>query len=126
MHPKLMIACLAGCALAIGAPLFLASQLQLGGYAKSPQIVELNMGQSALVAGGRAKLWFAAADMGAQIEVSCKKGSSGFELKLEEECDEACGIRVTLLEITEKTMGEHETVRGKFLVTWNDGSKGSR
>jgi hypothetical protein len=111
---------LAGGVGALGAPYYVAYQLQLGDFAKSPQTVEINLGTTALVAGGRAKLWFASVDIGPSIEVSCKKEKSFFEVSKSAPSEEVCGVRVRCLDVFEKEFRGHKLLRGRFEITWDD------
>jgi hypothetical protein len=102
----------------IGGPILIANHLQLGSYAKSPQTVELGLGSSVLVGGGRAKLWFAQVDMGPMVEVSCRKQTAMIELHKGEPSDEVCRIRVEYLDLKETEFKGHSILRGRFRVTW--------
>jgi hypothetical protein len=92
---------------------------KLGDFAKSPQRVEMSLGSTSIVAGGRAKMWFAMVDIAPTVEVSCKGSSRMLELT-DKPSEEVCGVRVRKLEIVEREMGRHATMRGVFEVTWND------
>lgn len=93
---------------------------QLGDLAKSPQTVEMNLGTSSFVAGGKARLWFAAVDMGPMVEISCKGRSHMVELVDEEPSDEVCGIRVSKMELIEKERRGIRSMRAILRVTWDD------
>lgn len=99
--------------------LFFAWHNRLGDFAKSPQTVEMGLGSTSIVAGGRAKLWFASVDLGPQVEVSCKKQSRLIELG-EEPSDEVCGIRVRQMSLKEVKRGRFSSLRATFEVTWDD------
>ncbi len=107
-------------AMGVGMPVLVAYNLRLGEFAKSPQTVELMLGSSILVAGGRAKIWFAQVDMGPTIEINCRKETRMVELQHGEPTDEICGVRVELIEVFEKRLGSHTTLRGKFKVSWDE------
>jgi len=96
---------------------------QLGDLAKSPQSVEMNLGTSSFVAGGKAKLWFAAVDLGVMVEISCKGESKMVELYDDKPSDEVCGIRVEKIELIEKERRGIRTMRAKLKVTWDDSKK---
>jgi hypothetical protein len=106
--------------LGLGIPYLVAHNLKLGDIAKSPQTVEIAMGGSVIVAGGKAKLWFAAIDLGPQIEIKCGKEAAFIELNGDEPSREVCGIRVRKIEIKEKEFRGGMVYRGKFEVTWDD------
>ncbi len=114
------IICVATLGVGVGGPWFFAKQLKLGDFAKSPQTVEMMLGSSILVGGGRAKLWFAQVDSGASVEVSCRKETSMLELREGEPSDKVCRVRVELLSIREKEFRGNTVLRGKFRVTWDD------
>lgn len=98
---------------AVATLLFIARSGQFGDYAKSPQTVELAVGSSRLVAGGRAKIWFGEVQMDPMVEISCKDGTRYVEVGKDTPSEECCGIRLRLLELKEE-----RTLRGKFEVTW--------
>ncbi len=106
----------------IGPLAFFAWFNKLGDFAKSPQTVEMNMGTTAFVAGGRARLWFAGDEMGPSVEVQCKRTSRLLQLT-EEPSDEVCGIRVRLKNIKEQVRGRRAVLRGTFEVTWDDSDR---
>ena len=91
---------------------------KLGDFAKSPQRVEMGVGSSSFVAGGRARLWFASVELGPQVEVTCKGQSRLIELVDDEPSGEVCGIRVKKLDVYEKDLGRYKVLRGVFEVTW--------
>lgn len=94
-------------------PFFIARNLQLGSYAKSPQHVTIPLGGSALIAGGKAKLWFAGGDTGGDFEVRCASETRYFQPAIDEGC-QACGVTVSLEKIE-----EGRPTRASFLVTWD-------
>lgn len=93
---------------------------QLGDFAKSPQTVEMNLGTTSFVAGGRAKLWFAMVEDGPVVEVACKSESRMVSLPDEERSDEVCGIQVRKIDLLEKERRGHRTLRVVLQVTWQD------
>lgn len=92
---------------------------QLGDLAKSPQTVEMNLGTTSFVAGGRARLWFASVDLGPQVEISCKNQSRLVDLSEDEPSDEVCGIRVSKIDLVEKERHGIRTMRAILRVTWD-------
>lgn len=92
---------------------------KLGDLATSPQRVEMNLGTTSFVAGGRAKLWFAAVDLGPQVEVSCKRQTRMIELT-DRVSDEVCGIRIRSVALKERDFKGYHITRGEFEVTWDD------
>lgn len=107
-------------AIGLGGPLLVAYQLKLGEFAKSPQTVELNLGGSVFVAGGRAKIWFAEIGMGPVVEITCKDEQAMVELSEDEPSQEVCGIRVQSSELTELKIRGHAIPRLECEVTWNE------
>ena len=93
---------------------------RLGDFAKSPQRVEMSVGSTCFVAGGRAKIWFASLETGPKVEVSCKDQSHLIELAGDDSSEEVCGIRVRKLEVFEKDLGGNPQLRGVFEVTWDE------
>ena len=93
---------------------------RLGDFAKSPQRVEMSVGSTCFVAGGRAKIWFSSMQTGPEIEISCKDQSRLLQLETDKPSDDVCGIRVRKLEIFEKDLAGHPQLRGVFEVTWNE------
>lgn len=102
----------------VGLPMLLAYQLKLGDFAKSPQEVKLSLGGSLVVAGGRAKIWFAQVDRTPMVEISCTKESAMIELAEDEPSREVCGVQVRSLDLKELQRGVHKTLQGRFEVTW--------
>lgn len=102
----------------VGPLAFFAWHNKLGDLAKSPQTVEMNLGTTSIVAGGRAKLWFASVDYGTNVEVSCKGQRHMFELG-EEASDEVCGIRVRAVKLHELELKGYPALRATFEVTWD-------
>lgn len=92
---------------------------KLGDLATSPQTVEMNLGTTSFVAGGRARIWFASVDLGPQIEVTCKEESRLLELSGDSESDEVCGIRVSLVDWSEKERKGMRRIRATFRVAWD-------
>lgn len=93
---------------------------RLGNFAHSPQRVEMSVGTTCFVAGGKAKMWFASIETGPQIEISCKDQSHMIELATNEPSDDVCGIRVRKLDLFERDLGGHRQLRGVFEVTWDE------
>ncbi len=112
-HVSLMIFALI---FTIGTPFFIAKNLQLGSFAKSPQEVKMSLGSTATVAGGRASLWFAGGDTGADFEIRCKEQQTYFQPSYDEPACEACGIRVEFLELTQKS--PNRPPKAVFKVSW--------
>lgn len=103
--------------LTVGVPLFIAKSFQLGGYAKSPQTALLRVGQRALVGGGRAKLWCAGGDTGADFELANSKGTHYFR-PVKGQIYEACGVKV---EWIDSTMPEgREVQKARYRITWEN------
>ena len=100
--------------LTVAVPLFVAKQMQLGSYAKSPQEVRVGLGSTVVVAGGRAKIWFAGGQTGGDFEVSCSKDSRYFQPAHTEEPVQACGITVEL-----KKIDEGRPAKATFKVSWD-------
>lgn len=100
--------------LTVGTPFFIARNLQLGSYAKSPQEVRLSLGGRATIAGGRAKLWYAGGDTGSDFEIEGRQSSRYFRPEDNQTC-EACGVEVKVLEVD--TSGP--VPKARFRVTWN-------
>lgn len=73
MGPKVLLAAIAFMGICIASPMFLANGLQLGSYAKSPQEVQIARGSSAMVAGGRARLYYAGGKTGEDFEIRCSE-----------------------------------------------------
>ncbi len=96
----------------IGVPFYIARQLALGEYAKSPQTVRLMLGSTAIIAGGRAKLWFAGGNTGGDFEVRCNSERRYFEPTIGEGC-QACDVIVELQKVE-----EGRPTYGTFRVTW--------
>ncbi len=98
--------------LTIATPMFIARNLQLGDHAKSPQEAQVRLASTVVVAGGRARIWFAGGTTGGDFEIQCGSDSKyvmpEFETKYE-----GCGIQVELLEIMDTV-----PPKGKFRVTW--------
>ena len=92
----------------------------LGDFAKSPQRVEMSVGSTSFVAGGRAKIWFSSIQTGPEIEISCKDYSKMIQLETKEPSDQVCGIRVRKLEVFERDLAGHPQLRAVFEVTWDD------
>lgn len=95
----------------IGLPFYFASQLQVGSYAKSPQTVEMKIGAKRMIAGGRAKLWYAGGPTGSEYQISCKKDGMYVHPQKGEQYI-ACGVKVTLLRPAE------DSGTGAFKVEW--------
>jgi hypothetical protein len=101
--------------LVLGVPFYMAKNLQLGSYAKSPQEVEMSLGSTALIGGGRAHLWYAGGDTGGDFEVRCRTERRYFQPEIGETY-EACKVSVELLKIQEPDGGRPP--RARFRVTW--------
>lgn len=93
---------------------FVAWRNQYGSYAKSPQTVEMSIGTQTIVAGGRAKMWFAQIDEGAYVELKRKGESRGLWLQVDEPSDPVFGLTVELVEVQESM-----PPRAKFEVRWD-------
>src|SRR5512141_3258664 len=102
--------------LTMSVPFFIAKNLQLGTYAKSPQEVKVSLGQSALVGGGRAKLWYIGGDTGGDFELKCKSGAERFQPERGEQY-EACGVTVELIEVVD---GGARAPQATYKVTWKE------
>ena len=100
--------------LAMGVPFFISHHLQLGSNAKSPQEVKMSLGSTAVIAGGRAKLWFAGGNTGGDFEVSCSKESQYFQPEDTETAHSACGVDVILVKVHD----EKAPPKATFKVTW--------
>ncbi|MBI5706784.1 MAG: hypothetical protein HZC36_07310 [Armatimonadetes bacterium] len=123
MGTKIWVYLIGMMAAGIGLPMLLAYQLKLGDFAKSPQEVRLNLGGSLVVAGGRAKIWFAQVDPAPTLEISCAKETATVELDEEEPSQEVCGVQVRKLDIKEVQLGVHRVLQGHFEVTWKNPNK---
>lgn len=123
MGTKIWVYLIGMLAAGVGLPMLLAYQLKLGDFAKSPQEVQLNLGGSIMVAGGKAKIWFAQVDPAPTVEISCAKETATVELDEDEPSHEACGVQVRKLDLKEVQMGVHKTLQGRFEVTWKNPSK---
>lgn len=123
MGTKIWVYLIGMMAAGIGLPMLLAYQLKLGDFAKSPQEVRLNLGGSLVVAGGRAKIWFAQVDLAPTVEISCAKETATVELDEEEPSQEVCGVQVRKLDIKEVQLGVHRVLQGHFEVTWKNPNK---
>lgn len=76
---------------------FLQWKLDLGGFAESPQRLELEQGGRAIVGGGQASLDFAAVDGAAgEFVLKCSEVDRRFRLEPSEVAVEACGVRIGL------------------------------
>jgi hypothetical protein len=104
----------------IGPMLGVAYFNRLGDFAKSPQRLEMSVGSTSFVAGGRAKIWFSSIQTGPEIEISCKDQTKMLQLETSEPSDEVCGIRVRKLELFEKDLAGHPQIRAVFEVTWQE------
>lgn len=98
----------------IGVPLFISNNLQLGGNAKSPQEATIVLGSTTIIAGGKAKLWYAGGDTGGDFEISCQKEQKYFRPE-PGEINMACEVGVELLKV-----GESTPPRATFRITWKD------
>lgn len=114
MGPRTVVLALFGVLLAMGVPFFVSHHLQLGARAKSPQEATVTLGGKVVVAGGRAKLWFAGGVSGADFEVSCSKETKYFQPDGPGSTHSACGIDVEFVEVND----ENGPLRGKFKITW--------
>lgn len=120
MSPKWLVLMLFGGILAIGTPIFIAKNLQLGSYAKSPQTAELSLGASVIVGGGRAKLWYAGGSSGAMFELTHEGESALFDEGVNAP-GQAFGLTVTP---TKVDMGNgSRPPRATFEVKWDEGAK---
>jgi len=81
--------------------------------AESPQILEIPLGMTKTLAGGRATAWFGEVELGPVVEVKCKGEIKRLELTKEEPSDECCGVRIRLLELVEDPRPQV-----KIEVTW--------
>ena len=104
----------------IGPMLGVAWYHRLGDFAKSPQRVEMGVGSTCFVAGGRAKLWFSSIEQGPVVEISCKGHAKSIDLINGEPTEQVCGIRVRKLEVFEEDLGGNPQLRGVFEVTWDE------
>lgn len=111
---------LAACVATVGSMILVASMQQFGDFAKSPQTVVLNMGTQALVAGGKANLWFASVETGAVLEVRCARETRTFDLQPDEQTEECCGVKVRFVEFGERRIRGVGMVTAKCVVVWND------
>jgi len=112
MNHRFAIAGAFGVLVVIALPFYFASQLQVGNYAKSPQTIQMPLGAKRMVAGGRAKIWYAGGVSRAEYMISCKK--DGLYVYAEpNEVSTACGLQVTL-----KKAAEAKGSKGTFLVEW--------
>ncbi|MCC7230408.1 MAG: hypothetical protein IT203_08425 [Fimbriimonadaceae bacterium] len=100
--------------LTIGVPLFVSKHLQLGGNAKSPQEATLILGSTTIIAGGRAKLWYAGGDTGGDFEIRCQNEQKYFRPE-PGEVESACKVDVELLNVNEST-----PPRATFRITWKN------
>lgn len=98
----------------IAVPLFVSKNLQLGSTARSPQTVEMILGSTAVVAGGRAKIWYAGGDTGGDFEIQCSRGKHYFQAMIDEP-REGCGVKVTWTKLEQ--MGTKPS-RATFKVEW--------
>ncbi len=102
--------------LMVANPLSIAKNLQLGGYAKSPQEATIRLGQTVTVAGGRAHIWYAGGDTGGDFEIKCKDESRYIQPE-KGEVYEGCKVRVSLIDIKEpKGRG---VPKAKFRIEWD-------
>lgn len=115
MGHRAAIFAIAAALLCVAVPLFIARTQQLGSFAKSPQRIEMVVGSSKLIAGGRAKMWFSSVDLGVNVEVSCKEGTKALKLALEGEAQEAFGLQIRLLDFKEAYTPIH---RATFEISW--------
>lgn len=118
MGRKLVPTMVLGILLMVSAPLFIAKNLQLGGFARSPQEVTMSLGSRVVVAGGRAKLWYAGGDTGADFEIQTQKGSQYFQPSSGESY-EAYGVTVELIELKIDENG-NKPPKAKFKVSWKN------
>lgn len=90
----------------------------LGDFAKSPQTVTIQAGRMAIVAGGRASLYYGGFPQGTPyFEIKCKGTDQVLELSEDEE-SQACGIHVRLVRLTDhKPRG---IPSAECVVTWTD------
>jgi hypothetical protein len=117
MNWKLWSVFLCGVVGILGLPYLVAYNLRLGDFATSPQTVELPMGGSVLIAGGRARLWFVGGDTGSAVEIGCKNEQRAFDSSLHP-TDTACGVRVRFIDSTKRQIEGEKYIRGRFEVTW--------
>lgn len=115
MGPRTVVLAAIAVFLAMGTPFFIAHHLKLGQYAQSPQTVKLALGGTAVVAGGRAKLWYAGDRTGADVEIRCRAETKMFEPgQVGDTCD-ACGIHVELVELDDRSAPPRAT----YKVSWD-------
>lgn len=120
MNHRFAIVGVFGVLIAIGVPFFLVSQMELGSYAKSPQTVEIPLGSRRIVAGGKAKIWFAGGSTGSEFEISCSKDGR-YVLPQPKEKYDACGIHVTLVDIDDKEADRPP--KASFKIEWDSAKK---
>lgn len=113
---KFAIIMVAAILLMVATPLYIAKNLQLGGYAKSPQEATIRLGQTATVAGGRARIWYAGGDTGGDFEIKCKDESRYIQ-PAKGEVYEGCKVNVSLIEITEPK--GNGVPKAKFRIEWD-------
>lgn len=95
---------------------FMQWQLKLGKYARSPQHLVMSRGDSVLVAGGKASLFYE--DRRARrtrLVVRCKEVNETLRLRSGEISQEICGVRVALMRLG--VNGEVEVE-----VRWGEGA----
>lgn len=112
MNHRFAIVGVFGVLVAIGIPFYLASQMGIGSYAKSPQIIEIPLKSKRLIAGGRAKLWYAGGPSGTDFQISCTKDGRYVSAIVGEKYD-ACNLFVTM---TSKP--KTNPARAEFRVEW--------
>lgn len=98
----------------IGVPLFISKNLQLGGNAKSPQEATMILGSTTIIAGGKAKLWYAGGDTGGDFEIRCQKEQKYFRPEAGD-ISSACEVNVELLKVSDTA-----PQRATFRVTWKN------
>ncbi|MBX3119221.1 MAG: hypothetical protein KF784_09160 [Fimbriimonadaceae bacterium] len=119
MGSKLVIILVGAVLFTVAVPFFAAKRLQLGTFAKSPQVATMTLGSTVVIAGGRAKLWYAGGDTGGDFEIQCSKGAKYCQPSQRFEEFESNGVTVQLIEIDDRV----SPFKAKFKITWDDKAK---
>lgn len=90
--------------------------VSIGGFSFSPQTVTMSLGSTRTVANGRAQMIFDEAGTSVDVAVWCSGERRSLELDYEgNSSEEVCGIRVSVVGISEGRMGAPQ---GTFKIVW--------
>lgn len=117
MGKKWIVLLVAFAVAVVGTPLFIVRQLESSDEARNPHSLELPAGASTLIAGGKAKLWYACGESGREFEVESREKRRYVRETEKQPIAEISGIRVELLAL-ENQDGWAPTA--KFRISWRD------